>query len=341
MPTWKKVVISGSAISQLANDSNYLVQNGTGTSLSGSFSGSFFGDGSNLSGVTSYTDSDTLTYINTLNVVSSSAQTTLSGTTGYAAYSSSAHTANSQVTTAFIAADSVLSGSAHTQRVAIESGLTSDIATAKSEAGVIAQGYVDTLSGSAHIQRTSISSSIATTISGLSSTLTIKGDTGLATDGVNLVNDQLTVKGASGQITTTVADNEITVGFVTNPTVSGNLTVTGDLTVTGTTFEAQITNLNVEDRFILLNSGSTTGDSGIIFGGSDGTANAGSGLFFDNPAGVFGFASAIGSADISATHTSKLGNIETTTSAPSGAPTFQGAGTIHINSTTGDVFIYS
>ena len=64
-----------------------------------------------------------------------------------------------------------------------------------------------------------------------------------------------------------------------------NLTVSGDLTVTGNTFEAQVTNLNVEDRLILLNSGSTGGDVGIIFGGSDpsgdGTnnANTGSGIF--------------------------------------------------------------
>ena len=39
---------------------------------SGSYSGSFFGDGSNLTGVTSYTDADTLDFINSLNVVSGS-----------------------------------------------------------------------------------------------------------------------------------------------------------------------------------------------------------------------------------------------------------------------------
>ena len=54
--------------------------------LSGSFSGSFVGDGSQLSGVTSYTDSDTLTYINTLNVVSGSEQINLSNTEGTASH---------------------------------------------------------------------------------------------------------------------------------------------------------------------------------------------------------------------------------------------------------------
>lgn len=41
---------------------------------SGSFSGSFVGDGSQLSGVTSYTDSDTLSYINSIGVISGSDQ---------------------------------------------------------------------------------------------------------------------------------------------------------------------------------------------------------------------------------------------------------------------------
>ena len=49
---WKKLVVSGSNISQLNNDESYLKQNGTGAQLSGSFSGSFQGDGSGLTGVT-------------------------------------------------------------------------------------------------------------------------------------------------------------------------------------------------------------------------------------------------------------------------------------------------
>ena len=51
MATWKKVIVSGSDISQLNNDANYLAEGGSGASLSGSFSGSFQGDGSNLPGV--------------------------------------------------------------------------------------------------------------------------------------------------------------------------------------------------------------------------------------------------------------------------------------------------
>ena len=51
MAEWKKVVVSGSDISQLNNDSNYLANGSSGTSLTGSFTGSFIGDGSNLTGL--------------------------------------------------------------------------------------------------------------------------------------------------------------------------------------------------------------------------------------------------------------------------------------------------
>ena len=55
MATWKKVVVSGSAVSQLQNDSGYLLSGDSGKILSGSFSGSFQGDGSNLTGITADT----------------------------------------------------------------------------------------------------------------------------------------------------------------------------------------------------------------------------------------------------------------------------------------------
>ena len=55
MAEWKKIVVSGSAISQLNNDSNYLVSGDSVSSLSGSFSGSFEGDGSSLTGISADT----------------------------------------------------------------------------------------------------------------------------------------------------------------------------------------------------------------------------------------------------------------------------------------------
>ena len=57
MAEWKKVVVSGSAISQLQNDSNYLVSGDSSVELTGSFKG----DGSQLTGVTSDQTGEALT----------------------------------------------------------------------------------------------------------------------------------------------------------------------------------------------------------------------------------------------------------------------------------------
>tara|TARA_R110000822_G_C15333975_1_gene494929 strand:+ start:3227 stop:4624 length:1398 start_codon:yes stop_codon:yes gene_type:complete len=51
MATWKKVIVSGSDISQLSNDANYLVNAQLAATLTGSFTGSFGGDGSGLTNV--------------------------------------------------------------------------------------------------------------------------------------------------------------------------------------------------------------------------------------------------------------------------------------------------
>ena len=46
--------------------------------------------------------------------------------------------------------------------------------------------------------------------------------------------------------------------------IGDDLVVAGNLTVQGDTIQQQVANLNVEDRFILLNSGSASGDGGIV-----------------------------------------------------------------------------
>jgi len=44
MATWKKVIVSGSDISQLNNDLNFLENEQDGVILTGSFTGSFDGE---------------------------------------------------------------------------------------------------------------------------------------------------------------------------------------------------------------------------------------------------------------------------------------------------------
>ena len=67
----------------------------------------------------------------------------------------------------------------------------------------------------------------------------------------------------------TVNANDIAIGqdVATNANVTfADIRATGNLTVEGTTVNAQVANLNVEDRFVLLNSGSAAGDGGIVVG---------------------------------------------------------------------------
>tara|TARA_R110000765_G_scaffold207323_2_gene312403 strand:- start:2088 stop:3800 length:1713 start_codon:yes stop_codon:yes gene_type:complete len=64
---------------------------------------------------------------------------------------------------------------------------------------------------------------------------------------------------------------------ITNDAIIG-----GDLTVNGTTTSINTTNLDIEDQYILLNSGSaSTLDSGIVFGGSNGVAQSGAATIWD------------------------------------------------------------
>jgi len=77
--------------------------------------------------------------------------------------------------------------------------------------------------------------------------------------------------GAGNGITIAMADNYTIAGsgsIGTDLTVGGDATITGDLTVNGTTTTVNSTNLNIEDKFILLSSGSTSGnDAGLVVDG--------------------------------------------------------------------------
>lgn len=113
------------------------------------------------------------------------------------------------------------------------------------------------------------------TISGSTATLAIIGDavdidaaSELSIDAVNAI---------------TITSTNSTVR-VEGTTFNGNdVTIPGNLTVSGTQTNLNVANLDVEDRYILLNSGSATADSdsGIVFGGTNGTQSSGSGLIWD------------------------------------------------------------
>lgn len=90
----------------------------------------------------------------------------------------------------------------------------------------------------------------------ISTDLTIAADSG-SNDDVTLGTDTLTFSGTANEIETAVSNNEITIGLVTNPTVSGNLIVSGNLTVSGTTTTVNSNTVNIGDNIIVLNSDET------------------------------------------------------------------------------------
>jgi hypothetical protein len=81
----------------------------------------------------------------------------------------------------------------------------------------------------------------------------------------------------------------ITIGHGTSEvTIGDNLTIVGDLTVQGDTTTLSTTNTEVKDQFLFLNSGSNSGDAGLVVQNS--VNNSGSAFVFDDSEDRWGFA---------------------------------------------------
>lgn len=418
MAEWKKVVVSGSAISQLNNDSGYLVSGDSGIILSGSFSGSFQGDGSQLTGLTA----DSVEFSNVSNK-----PTLLSGSTQIADEISGSFSD----TSASLAADISLlvadSGSFSTRVTELEafsssldagfvteaelaaataslsSSLATDITAINSRTvtagpGIVTVGDLEDLTISASVDDTTIETDgsgvirikdggvtntklensdiiIGSTTSSLGSTVTsiadltltdvvgsgsfsgsFQGDgsglTGLVSSlnisssngsgsSVDLLTQDLTIDGTVNEIETTISGQTVTIGLPDNVTIGNKLTVGGDLEVQGTTTTINTTNLLIEDRFILLNSGSANPDEGgLVIDEGSGVGHA---LIFEAQAGItrWGFNQSVDSTASTADSTAyaaavvDLNNGNHTDSAE-----YQKNGNIKVDS-NGDIFIYS
>jgi len=276
MATWKKVVVSGSNISQLNNDAGYL----TSVTTQNAFATASF-DGTEL---------------------------LANGANGNLTFASS-------------------SGQ----------GLT-----------ISANAGSDTLTfGLSAIPNNSLANS-AVTIAGISVDL---GDSITQTQilaGSTVVSSSVLSSPAQGQALLTtngVAGSTIDLGLETgdSPQFVG-LTLTGDLVVLGTASFQNTQNLLVADRFVLFASGSnTTGDGGIVV--QQGTQNIGELYGYDSNVTRWGFTSSFDATDNSFTPAVFAGAVEANLAAPAADPIYGGAlngfGTIHVNTSTGDIFIYA
>jgi hypothetical protein len=148
-----------------------------------------------------------------------------------------------------------------------------------------------------------------------------------------------TVAGVLGHFTT---------GNIGTLDVSGNTTITGNLTVNGTTTTINTDNLLVEDKFALFASGSTSAtDGGIVVQASAGAGTAtGFALGYNATADRWAYQDALAfNATSFGTPTAYAVTAETAAGAPAANPAYGGAtygyGNIYVNSSNGDIFIYS
>lgn len=312
MADWKKLVVSGSNVSQLNNDAGYL----TSATEGKAFATASFG-GVNLLADTS---------AGTLNFTSGSGQgLTISASAGNdtLTFGLSAIPNASLLNSGFIIGNTpVVLGST----VTTINGLTLT--------GTVASG---SFSGSFEGDGSGLT--------GLVSTLAVSGSTGNGT--VDLLSQALSIVGTSLEIETSVSGQTVTIGLPDDVTIGNNLIVTGDLTVNGSTTTLNTTELLVEDKFITLASGSaSSGDAGIIIDrGSDAKANIAFG--FDSATDRWGFQNGLTDSSnaivIGTNGDSAFVGYVFTEATHTSAPTtgeFVQAGAIY-TATSGDIYIYS
>ena len=337
MATWKKLLVSGSAVSQLNNDAGYLTSVTAQTAfVTASFNGTHLianssegqlnfasssGQGLNIS---ANAGTDTLTFgLSAIpNTSLANDGITIAGQDISLGGSITADTiagqiSNDTITNAQLANEFVSFGGISLNLGQTDATPAFDLSDATAypgdsslvTLGTVTSGDVSailpsgTVSGSAQIQDASATqkgivelATTAETTTGTDATRAVTPDglkdgyqgstnvTTLGTIGTGVWNgtaiNQTYLVGQSG---TNTGDQDLS-GLLLNTTdtLTGDLTVTGNLTIQGSQVSANVTNLDIEDRYILLNSGSSTiGDSGIVFGAANGVAQSGAGLVWD------------------------------------------------------------
>ena len=122
--------------------------------------------------------------------------------------------------------------------------------------------------------------------------------------------------------------------------IGGNLTVTGNLVVNGETTTVSSSNLLIQDRFILMNSGSSaTGDGGIVV--QSGSAGSGSAFVFDDSVDRWGVQIDTQLGQDAATSIPEAYSSLYVTNANTGSATYLKKGNIRVDDSTEDIFIYS
>ena len=264
MATWKKIIVSGSNahLAQITSSvltsgnlvmagvggalqnsgfifsgstfnigSNSIISTGTGSVLTGSFSGSFSGPVTGLQNLTQGSGITAFTY------------------NGLGA------------TTVAVSGASALNSNAVTKwnGVAFVNSSLTDNGTVVSGASSIQ------LSGANSVLSGSFSGSFqgdGSALTGIASSLNLSGSTGNGS--VALATQTLSILGTANEIETVASAQSVTIGLPNDVTIGQDVIVSRNLTVFGTASFQHTEDLDIADRFIRLASGSNAaGDGGI------------------------------------------------------------------------------
>lgn len=301
MASWKKVIVSGSNANLTALSVDNLTSgqvvigggtsnltttaiNGTGNivattgatglSHSGSFSGSFQGSFSGTA--TSASFASTASFVTASgvfgpyganSVISASHAVQAAATVGTLTFgeglTSGTYNGSGNVTMTVSGAaqltDNAITKWNNTDNKFVVSSLTDNGTVVSGASSIQLSGANSSLTGSF----TGSFKGDGSQLTGLATTLAVSGSSGNGT--VSLQTQALTITGTANEVETSMSGQTLTIGLPNDVTIGNNLTVTGDLYVNGTTTTINTTDLYVEDKFIVLASGSAnTGDGGII-----------------------------------------------------------------------------
>lgn len=350
MAEWKKLVVSGSNVSQLNNDAGYLTA-GTITQANGYATASVNGTELIASSATS-----------SLTFASSSGQgVTLAGsspgglntiTVGLSAVPN-ASLANSSVT---IGSTNVALGATATTLAGLTSVTATDFTGTASYAtnadqldGLQATAFVlNSQTSSMTVLSSSFAINASSSLSAVSSSYALTASFALNTP--TPVN-ALTASNITPAITNE-ADNRVltangggTINGEANLTfdgstlnLNGSQIISGDLTVNGTTTTINTANLNIADKFILLSSGSTSPNDGgiIIQSAANGTGFA---FLYDQGQARWGYTGSLSSTATTATPDAFAAMVLDLQNGSTDVAAYQKNGNIKIDS--GDIFIYA
>jgi hypothetical protein len=357
MASWKKVLVSGSAgeFSSVTASVGLRVGNNqtistTQAILTGSFTGSFRGDGSGLTGVSANFPSTPVSSLDPLDkfFIQDSADT-ISKYITYTDFLGDIAGTN-------LVADPT-SPTSTTLKLANDISITTVTAggSAPNNIGFIGRITGSNVIGTVESSSYALTSSFATTASfalnAVGGTLNISASAIGGQGGGNIsINSPtaLIVSGTLNEIEVSANNGILQIGLPNNVTIGGNLSVTG------TTTTVSASSLLVTDKFIILSSGSTNNNDGGIIIQNAITSGTGSGYGFilDGAQGItaprWGVTSSLRpTANDLTTPDEYMVSAKRVAGAPSNStpPTYGGStkgyGNIHIDETTGDIWIYS